>query len=149
MKGNINISNILFFSGVICRFKLGVGSKSRWSQILLAQNELGEDKWVKHKFTKVLKKCWNFAWLSTFSRQKVEIWLFLRKNKLKMIPDAFLVPFCTPNACLRLMLRFHTKISKIYIAFCQKKISSKTFSSLKFIIFVLFISCFPNKPHKN
>ena len=27
---------------------LGVGSKSRWSQILLAQNELGEDKWVKH-----------------------------------------------------------------------------------------------------
>ena len=70
---------------------LGVGSKSRWSQILLAQNELGEDKWVKHENTTILKKCWNLRGFPLFSAKKSKS-DFLWKNKLKMIPDTFFSP---------------------------------------------------------
>ena len=82
------------------------------SLISLAQNFF-EFSWsTDYKNTFILKIDWNFAWLSTFSRQKVKILHFKRKMYLNRISNLNFSSVFTPNAYFCLLLQFDTKISK-------------------------------------
>ena len=120
---------------------LGVGSTCTFfgwpSPISLAQ-KFFEFSWsTGYKNTFILKIGWNFAWLSTFSRQKVKIWHFKGKIYLNLISNLNFSPVFTPNACLCLLLQFDTKISK-YKWLIAKKIASRTLI-LKYSTFLRYI----------
>ena len=90
------------------------------SPISLAQNFF-EFSWsTGYKNTFILNIGWNFAWLSTFSRQKVKIWHSKGKIYLNLISNLNFSSVFTPNSCLCLLVQFDTKISK-YVWFIAKK----------------------------
>ena len=128
------------------KFRIGVGSNSRWSQILLAHNELGEDRWVKHENTNILKKILKFRVAIHFFAPKSRNLTFWGKNTLKILPDTDL----SPDLYSKRMFMFNALISyrniNTHITFCKKNIISKTLFLKNSYFLGYFFYVFPNKP---